>query len=270
MISVVIPCRGDIWLHKTIDGICESFAGNYPYEIVVVQDENIRPAINQAIENSHGDYIIKTDSHCKFCPDFDTIMMDNYVEDTVMVARRYTLDLETWERSPRIVDYYYLSCPWTHPKGMMMQSCPWISKTEANMNTPIDDLMCFQGSMWMMSRKHWNWLGGLETDDMVYAEHHEISMKTWLGGKRVLINKNAWYAHPAKINRSYHMSMRQVYKDHDYSARYWTDNRWERQVHNFDWLIDKFWPLPTKNSRHRTEKYYWEEDWKSRYYDRAL
>jgi len=80
---------------------------------------------------------------------------------------------------------------------MMMQSCPWISRTDERMDIPIDDLMCFQGSMWFMSRKHWDWLGGLATD-MTFAEHHEISMKTWLGGGRVVINKNIWYAHREK------------------------------------------------------------------------
>jgi hypothetical protein len=53
------------------------------------------------------------------------------------------------------------------------------------------------------------------------------------------------------------MDMNQVYKDHDHSARVWTN-----QATFFEWLVDKFSPLPTKNDRHRTEKYYWPENWK--------
>ena len=264
MISVIIPALNEVYLDKTIAGIRERFTTS-DYEIVVVQDDYIRPAINEAVAQSKGDYILKTDAHCKFSPGFDATMKSHYFEDTVSVARRYTLDLDTWMKHPRIVDYYYLSCPWTHPKGMMMQSCPWISKTEASVDRPFDDLMCFQGSMWFMSRKHWDWLGGLEIGKETYAEHHEISMKTWLGGRRVMINKRAWYAHPKKNTRGYHMSMRQVYKDHDHSARYWTENRWDRQVHPFEWLIDKFWPLPFENTRHRAEKYYWPEEWRQYY-----
>jgi len=114
-----------------------------------------------------------------------------------------------------------------------------------------------------MSREHWDWLGGLEIGQEIYAEHHEISMKTWLGGRRVVNNKNAWYAHPAKSVKGYHMSLRQVYKDHDHSARYWV------MQPGFESLIDKFWPLPTEHNRHHTEKYYWPEDWK-KYYDRTM
>jgi len=123
--------------------------------------------------------------------------------------------------------------------------------------------------MWFMSRKHWDHLGGLEIGKEIYAEHHELSMKTWLGGGRVIINKNTWYAHPKESVRGYHMSMRQVFKDHDHSARYWLGNVWRDRVHDFEWLIDKFWPLPTEHNRHKIEKYYWPEDWKD-YYDRVM
>ena len=140
----------------------------------------------------------------------------------------------------------------------MMQSCPWISKSN---DLIIDDLMCFQGSMWFMSRKHWDWLGGLE-EHLTYAEHHELSMKTWLGGHRVVVNKDVWYAHPRHFKRGWHLDIGHVYRDHDRSARYWTENKWPERVHDFDWLVEKFWPLPTEHNRHRTEKYYWPEDWR--------
>jgi hypothetical protein len=33
------------------------------------------------------------------------------------------------------------------------------------------------------------------------------------------------------------------------------NNRWEKQVKSFEWLIDKFWPVPT-----------WPDDWKNEKY----
>jgi len=282
MISVIIPSRNDPYLVSTIDSLYKDLARDVevivvldgPTEhalpeprrglIVVDEDEprGIRPAINRAVSMSSGDHILKLDAHCIVGDDFVRTLVSRCEDNWVVVAGRYTLDLDTMTPKPRRVDYHYLSCPWTHPKSFMMQSCPWISRTESKSDIEMDDLMCFQGSMWMMSRKHWDWLGGLETD-LTYAEHHEISMKTWLGGGRVVINKEAWYAHPAKPSSGYRMSMRQVYKDHEISARYWTENK--GRTHDFEWLIDKFWPLPFENTRHRAEKYYWPLDWKKYY-----
>lgn len=270
MISVIIPAYNEKYLDKTIESIHNNFVTDY--EIIVIKDKLIREAINEGVNVSEGEYILKVDAHCGFAHSFDKTLLDNIQPHEVMIARRYTLDITSWLPLPRPVDYYYLSCPWTHPHGTMMsQSCPWITKTEQEMNNkPIDDLMCFQGSMWMMSRKHWEWLEGLEIGKEVYAEHHEISMKTWLGDGKVTINKNTWYAHPSVSVRGYHMSMRQVYKDHNHSALYWTTNSWAGQIHDYAWLIDKFYPLPTKDKRHKTEKYWWPENWKELYYDRTL
>jgi len=288
MISIIIPALNEQYLLRTLDNILYNSCGDI--EIIVVLDgptqhltsfrsditiinnpetRGVRPSINQAVSISHGDYILKTDAHCSFGYGFDETLQNDCDDNWISVARRYTLDPETWTKHPRVVDYYYLSCPWTHPRSFMMQSCPWITRTEERTNIQIDDLMCFQGSMWFMSRKHWDHLGGLEIGKEIYAEHHELSMKTWLGGGRVIINKNTWYAHPKESVRGYHMSMRQVFKDHDHSARYWLGNVWRDRVHDFEWLIDKFWPLPTEHNRHKIEKYYWPEDWKD-YYDRVM
>lgn len=284
MISVVIPSRNDKYLADTLASLYKNYRRDV--EVIVVLDgpteyplpedrpglyliqepepKGIRPAINRAVSMCSGDYILKLDSHCIVADNFIPALVSRCEDNWVVVAGRYTLDLASMSPKPRRVDYYYLSCPWTHPKSFMMQSCPWIDRTEQRADVEMDDLMCFQGSMWMMSRKHWDWLGGLETD-LTYAEHHEISMKTWLGGGRVVINKETWYAHPAKASSGYHMSLNQVYKDHAISARYWTENKWPGRLHDFDWLIDRFWPLPTEGNRHRTEKYYWPENWKNNY-----
>lgn len=280
MISVIIPARNEPYLGMTIRNV--QMTTNIPIEFIVILDgetdyslpnysnltiikqtepQGIRVSLNKGVKASHGDYLLKLDGHCLVEEGFIETLKRDYQEEEVMVARRYTLDLSNMTMQPRRVDYFYLSCPWTYPRGfLMMQSCPWITKTEQNLNIPIDDLMCFQGSMWFMSRKHWDWLGGLQ-EGLKYTEHHEISFKTWLGGRRVVINKNTCYAHPSQRASGYRMDMNEVYHDHEISAHYWTENRWERQIHNFDWLIDKFWPLPTQHNRHRLEKYYWEENW---------
>lgn len=281
MISVIIPARNEPYLGMTIRNV--QMTTNIPIEFIVILDgetdyslpnysnltiikqtepQGIRVSLNKGVKASHGDYLLKLDGHCLVEEGFIEILRRDCQEDEVMVTRRYTLDINNMTMQPRRVDYFYLSCPWTYPRGFLfMQSCPWITQTEQNLNIPIDDLMCFQGSMWFMSRKHWDWLEGLQ-EGLKYTEHHEISFKTWLGGRRVVINKNTCYAHPSQRASGYRMDMSEVYHDHEISAHYWTENKWGKQVHNFDWLIDKFWPLPTQHNRHRLEKYYWEEDWR--------
>lgn len=288
-VSVLVPARNEKYLSKTINDIYTNAIGDI--EVIIVLDgetqypipehrpnlkiiKNKEPigltaSIDKAASASEGDYLIKTDSHCRFGEGFNAKLLKNIEENWVVVPRRWTLDLETWQIHPRMVDYFYLSCPWTHPQ-FMMQSCTWISKTEQKQDTLIDDMMCFQGSMWMMSKKHWKNLRIFESIGDSYAEHHEISMRTWLGGGRVVINKNAWYAHPKRYDeRGYRMSINKIYRDHKRSATFWINNEWKDRVHDFDWLIDKFWPLPLEHTRHRLEKYFWETDWR-KYYDRTL
>nr|MBP9687564.1 hypothetical protein [Candidatus Woesebacteria bacterium] len=32
---------------------------------------------------------------------------------------------------------------------------------------------------------------------------------------------------------------------YDFWARYWMADKWEERVHNMDWFIEKFMPMPT-------------------------
>lgn len=281
MISVIITARNEPYLAMTIRSVQD--ATNIPIEFIAVLDgetdyslpnysnltiiKNVNPmgirvSLNQAVAASKGTHLLKLDGHCLVADGFVETLLRHYQDKSVMVARRFTLDLMDFQPKPRAVDYYYLSCPWTYPRGFpMMQSCPWIGYEREE---DIDDLMCFQGSMWFMSKEHWNWLGGFETD-LIYAEHHEISFKTWLGGRRVTTNKKTWYAHPSRSISGYRMDMNEVYRSHEQSARYWTGNQWPAQVYDFDWLIEKFWPLPTEDNHHRLEKYVWPLDWRKYY-----
>jgi glycosyltransferase involved in cell wall biosynthesis len=280
-VSVIIPARNERYLEATLESLYQH-AGT-EIEVVVVMDgptqypiskpypnlvvyeydepQGIRACINQGVHLASGSVLLKLDAHVGVGDDFVSKLAADCQDNQVMVARRWTLDLGPWEKQPRAVDYYYLSCPWTDPRGMM-QSCPWISKTEAQADDGIDDLMCFQGSMWMMTRAWWRMLSGISSAGQ-YVEHHEISMKTWALGGSVVINKGAWYAHPKAGSRGYEMDMGRVLREHAESARFWTGKPIFRE------LIERFWPLPTPANHHRTEKYTWLENWRE-YFDGTL
>lgn len=79
-------------------------------------------------------------------------------------------------------------------------------------------------------------------------EPQEIGLKTWLGGGEVKVNKKTWYAHLHKgkrYGRMYSISQREIVRGHDWAARHWMNNEEPHMVHKMEWLIEKFWPVPT-------------------------
>lgn len=88
-------------------------------------------------------------------------------------------------------------------------------------------------------------------------EPTEIGMKTWLGGGNIVVNKKTWYAHlhkGKKHGRMYPQDRKEVIAGHEYSARYWMNNKWEGRVHDFAWFVEKFSPMPT-----------WDTDWQEKW-----
>lgn len=215
----------------------------------------MRPAINAAAAIASGDFLMKSDGHCLFSEGFDEVLQAECDQDWVMVPRRYSLDAENWTRKEKgPIDYHYLQCPLDSNDGAL-HGRPWNARRDARRDIPIDDEMSSQGSCWFMSRRHFDWLGGLSLEgygDFI-QEFQEIGMKTWLGGGRVVVNKLCWYAHLHKgrqYGRGYNVSRASWHNGCHYSADLWLNNRWKDRVHDMGWLIEKFAPVPT-----------WPENW---------
>lgn len=101
-----------------------------------------------------------------------------------------------------------------------------------------------------MSRRHFNRIGPMQERGYgrFVQEAQELGLKTWLGGGRMVINKNTFYAHWHKgkaVGRGYFISKKEMIAGAQWAADYWMNNRWEKRVHDLEWLIDKFWPVPT-------------------------
>lgn len=242
LVSIIIPSRKDPDLQKTVDDIKKNARGEI--EIIVVNDDDgklgLRQAVNKGVSESHGEYILKTDAHCKFDDGFDVKLLpieDNWVVSPV----RYKLDVETWEIMPEppiVYERIVIDRP------DKLGGVEWRSRKRGRENIMVDENMVFQGSCWMMSRTHWNRLGGLS--EIGYGtftqEPLEIALKTWLGGGKVMVNKNTWYAHKhRKFGRTYSaLGNDEVKNGNAYSRDYWLNNRWEERKHDFDWLMKRF------------------------------
>jgi len=289
-LSVIIPSRNDEFLQKTIDDVLakaveeveiiavldgywpQTLLKDDPRVIVLHQGTvhnslGMRASINDGISLSRGKYIMKTDEHCMFDEGFDVKLKADCEDNWVVIPRRYRLDAEKWKiiedgRPP--IDYMFLDYPYK-TKGDVtdgLHGNEWKGRFLERKDIPIDDTMSWQGSCWFMKRSYWDKIGPL--DSALYGtfthEAQEIGNKVWLGGGRLIVNKKTWYAHFHKGHKGkgYGFSTEQ-YKKFSREKEmgrlacidYWINNRWPQRIHDFEWLIEKFWPVPN-----------WPENWK--------
>ena len=265
--SIIIPSRNEIYTKKTVDDLLLKCDGEI--EIIVVLDgwwmpiteyssdsrvrylhftnpRGMRNAINAGVRIAKGEYILKTDAHCQFGRNFDTILQADCGEKWVVVPRRYALNVEKWERfdNPKYpVDYMYLSNEY---HGVVWEEK---NKDEDLKIKVIDDLMSSQGSCWFMRKDYFNELEIM--DESLYgtfaSEFQEIGLKCWLSGGRVIVNKKTWYAHWHKTeSRGYTLEKSEGQKAVDHVIRWMKgEYEWPKQKHTIDWLIEKFAPVPT-------------------------
>jgi hypothetical protein len=140
-----------------------------------------------------------------------------------------------------------------------MHGTIWNERIRARLNKPeydIDDNMAFQGSCWFMPKKYFERFGGMS--EVGYGtfigEPQEIGNKVWLSGGRLIVNKKTWYAHlhkGSKYGRGYSVNGRELKQGNLYSVDYWYNNRWPERIHDIEWLIDKFWPVPSWPGKER-------------------
>lgn len=113
----------------------------------------------------------------------------------------------------------------------------------------ITDVMVGVGCCFFMHRDRYLELGGLDETHGSWGQMAvEVAMKSWLSSGRQVINKKTWFAHlfrtgggfgfPYKISHNQQEAARQ------YSRDLWMGDKWEGQKRKFQWVIDKFGPLP--------------------------
>ena len=283
-LSIIIPARHELYLQQTIDDLLKKASGEIeiitildgywpdpilkddPRLIVIHREKHgMRSSINAGVAVAKGDYIMKIDAHCMFSEGYDEVLKAECDKDWVVIPRRYSLEVDAdpwtvrWHRP--FVDYEYLSWPW-HPgiKVFGIVGAVWDARIEDRINFLLDENLTFQGSCWFTPKEFFlNRIGKL--DDEGYGtfigEAQEIGLKVWLGGGKVMTNKKVWYGHlwkgqpyREKYKARYGVPYTRIgpteFKNgNKYSVDYWLNNRWEKHIHTIEWLIDKFWPIPT-------------------------
>lgn len=291
-VSYIIPTRvetteiepGVSVLYKTIHGLLENSTGDFevivafdgPPYIATPDDPRVfrlempwagsKVAINNAALMASGKYLFKLDAHCKVSKGIDEILRENMQDNWVVIPRFYVLDAEKWQwQDERFYDYFYLPCPLTDHRGFRFKAGGhWPERTKEKISiSPLDENMKLHGSGFFMSRDfYWNYIGGLTYGGSTWnGEDIEITMKTWLGpwDGRLMVNKDCWYAHMHRGGqrpREWGFSEREAQRSAMWAAKYWMLNSWDNRVHDIDWLVDRFSPVPT-----------WPDNWKDLYKD---
>jgi glycosyltransferase involved in cell wall biosynthesis len=285
LVSIIIPSRNEKFLSKTINDILEKAKGEI--ETIAVLDgywsdiineprvkylhigtsKGMRNAINQGVALSSGQYILKCDGHVMFDEGFDVKLLEDIEDNWVVVPRRKRLDADNWclqDVGKPDIDYMYLSFP-DNPQdfgGPGLNGKNWESKNRDPKlkETLIDDLMSAQGSCWFMKKDYFYQLELMDEQSYgtFWNEAQEIMLKAWLSGGRCIVNKKTWYAHlhkGKKHGRGYNLDHSQLNVGAAHTKKWITNSAWAKQTLPFEYLIEKFWPIPG-----------WPEDWKTQLY----
>lgn len=291
VVSVIIPTRNERYLQQTVDDILKKAEGpievivvldgywpnppltNYKNLIVIhhgtiYENKGMRQCINAGMAIARGKYVMKSDGHCLFDQGFDVKLADDCEDNWVVIPRRYRLDPVKWKiandsRPP--IDYQYLTYPYirTHDPACGLHGDEWRQRYFDRKDILIDDNMSTQGSLYFTTRYWWFKMiapMNVQLYGSFIQEAQEICNNTWLGGGRVVVNKKTWYAHwhKGKAGKGYGFSNARYafhQAERDRGRRncidYWINNKFPKRIHDFEWFIQKFWPVPS-----------WPKNWK--------
>jgi len=278
-VSVLIPSRNEQFLVPTVQDllakargdveICVCVEGYWPQppipddpRVKILHHgspKGMRPAINALAQIATGDYFLKSDAHCMWDEGWDLKLIQDYHEDNwMLIPRRYPLDPINWCTEQRTdhkypIDYSYIVEPF-HAYGDStagLHATQWQARREARKEIPIDKTLGSQGSAYFVSRKCWEWLGGLDKSlfGSFWFEDLELGMKAWLRGGAQMVTKNTHFHHLYKGKR-FGRGYSTKGMGHENALLYstWlfmTDQPLKGRTRTFRSLIEEFAPVPT-------------------------
>jgi len=290
--SIIIPACGEKPenLERTLVSIDENATGEYEvivglngefrskYEFAVgpavkyiefSSNVGIKTNINALAAMATGKYIYKTDAHCRFSKGFDEVLKADMQDDWIVMPR-FKIIKDDWSIQMRdgqeeFYDYFYLSCPFTDPRGFRFKAAGhWSQRTQERLlsHPHLDETPQIHGSGWFMLKDRFFELGGFPLQDP-YGHGQEplwLGLRNWLMGGKVMVNKKCWYAHlhQNSSQRGYPEDRAATEKTYRLTAEHFVGDK-GHYLHNFEWFIDKFMPMPGWNPDWREVLHKWKE-----------
>lgn len=276
-LTVIIPARNEKYLQRTIESVLA--ASEVDTEIIAICDgywpdppikdhpkvnlihhseaRGQRPSINEAARIAQGKFLMKLDAHCAVGPGFGRILIEDWKPGWTIVPRMYNLDIETWR--PRFYPDFELAG--THGKVHDYMYAGWNHKGELRAQyysgrlwwklhrrpALLDETMCCMGPGWFLSKEDFWKQGGCDENHGHWGQQGiEVSLKAWLSGGALMVDKRTWFAHWFRGGGGpgfpYPISQRSIDQARQYSMDLWLNDKWEGQTRAFRWLVEKFNP----------------------------
>lgn len=114
----------------------------------------------------------------------------------------------------------------------------------------ITPTMSLQGSFFMLTRERYWALNICDEEHGSWGQQGtEVACKTWLSGGEVMCVQTTWYAHLFRTQGGdfsfpYRQDDAQVKHARKYSKQLFLEGKWPLAIHDLQWLIDKFAPMP--------------------------
>jgi len=205
MTSVIIPARNESqeYLQNTINSIFDNFTGQF--EIIIALDgydipldkrcKSIkftkpvgrREAINFAVKQSKGKYLLHLDGHCSVSKGYDT-KLKCACEDNVIAVPTISPMGETWQT--REVRYTFVRL------NQNLEAIWWDGHKPLSHCEPIENTMCMTGCGWMIQRDWFDKLGGFDPRLGEYGKTGpEWAIKCWANGGRLVLRTDVVCGH---------------------------------------------------------------------------
>lgn len=244
---------------------------DHPKLTIIHHSQSIgqRAITNECAKLSKAKYLMKVDAHCSFDQGFDVKMMADMQDDWTMVPLMRNLHAFDWVCPDGHRRYQGPSGPCTECGKETTRDIKWIAKENPKSTAyrfdkemhfqywqeykrqQVGDLvetMSLQGSCFMVTRDKYFELDLCSEEFSSWGQQGvEVACKTWLSGGRVMVNKKTWYAHMFRTKGGdfsfpYHNPQSKVVENRKKSRELFTEDKWPKAIHKFQWLIDKFQP----------------------------
>lgn len=229
-----------------------------------------RAATNLACRIAKTKYVMKADAHVSFSKGFDRVLMETMQDDWTVMPLMRNLHGFDWV------------CPNGHkryqgPEGLCVEckqpthkEIVWVGKDnpkswlfrfdrdlhfqywrdhQKDFTGDFVETMTIPGSCFMCTREKYNELNLCDEYLGSWGQQGvEVACKTWLSGGKVMVNKRCWYAHMFRTQAGFSFPYQQSGSGQERARTLTKDifmnDKWGKAQKKFQWLIDKFSPVP--------------------------
>ncbi len=251
-----------------------------PRVTVIHHQESIgqRAAVNEAARLSQAKYLMKLDAHCTVDEGFDIKLAADCEYDWTVIPAMYNLHAYDWqcggcghrtyhgpkptrcesEKCPNTTDFHKAIVFEPRLKRRTEFACfdkelhfqYWREyKKRPEAQGDIVDVMSSVGACFFMHRERFWELGGMDEAHGSWGQFGvEVACKAWLSGGRHVVNKKTWFSHLFRTQKGfgfpYAISGNQVERARKHSRHLWQGDKWDKATRKFQWILDKFAPIP--------------------------